>query len=149
MLNDVNFYFLYTYNKMSWIDPSQYDPNDICPICHDNYGTTQAIYKTPCNHIFHNDCLYGYCEAQEGEIVCPVCRSDIEYTCMDVWGFKKNALGNPRGEPLFNGNQHILAIYNNEPPVQGGRRIKRKKSRRNKRTKRRVNKKRKTNRTRR
>lgn len=133
---------------MPWLDPSQYDPNDICPICHDNYGTTQAIYKTPCNHIFHNDCLYGYCEIEEGEILCPVCRSEVEYTCMDVWGFKQKALGNQRGEPLFNGNQHIMAIYNSEVPPQGGRRrkrMKRNKSKINKRTKRNFNKNRKTN----
>lgn len=135
---------------MSWIDPSQYDANDICPICHDNYGTTQAIFKTKCNHIFHNDCLNGYCETYNGEVLCPVCRSDIEYACTDVWAFKEKALGNQNGDPLFNGNQHILSIYNNEH--QGGRRrkkIKRNKSKRKKtNNKRRGNKKRRTQRRR-
>jgi len=134
---------------MSWIDPSQYDPNDICPICHDNYGTTQAIYKTKCNHMFHNDCLNGYCEMYNGEVLCPVCRADIDYGCMDVWAFKEKALGNASGSPLFNGNEHILAIYNDQ---KAGRRRKNKrnKSKRNKKTnkKRRVNKKRKTHRRR-
>lgn len=134
---------------MSWIEPSQYDPNDICPICHDNYGTTKAIYKTVCNHIFHNDCLNEYCEIQQGEIVCPVCRADVEYACMDVWSFKNNSLGNPRGEPLFNGNKHILAIYNNQVPSQGGKRYKRNKRTKRNKSKRRVNKKRKTRRIRR
>jgi len=76
---------------MSWLDTNQYNPNDICPICHDIYGTTQAIYKTKCNHTFHNNCLNEYCETYNGEVVCPVCRSDIEYGCMDVWSFKEKA----------------------------------------------------------
>jgi len=137
---------------MSWLNPSQYDQNDICPICHENYGTTQAIYKTQCNHIFHNDCLNGYCEINEGEIACPVCRSDLEYACMDVWAFKDKALGNPRSEPLFNGDQHVLAIYNSQFLAQGGRiyKSKRNKSKRKSNKKRRnSNKKKKTRRNRR
>lgn len=111
---------------MTWIDTSQYNPNDICPICHEKYGTAKAIYKTNCNHIFHNDCLNEYCELQQGEITCPLCRADVGNLCMDVWAFKEHALGNSTGGPLFNGNQHILDIYNGNPYVyQGGRRRKR------------------------
>ena len=111
---------------MSWIDTSQYEPSDMCPICQEEYGTTQAIYNTLCNHNFHNNCLNEYCEMTNGDILCPVCRADLDYTCTNVWAFKEKALGNSRGGPLFNGNQHILDIYNrNQLPSQGGRRHKR------------------------
>jgi len=100
---------------MSWVDPSQYDPVDICPICREEYGIAQAIYKTPCNHLFHNNCLQAYCHAQGDNITCPTCRSDVGYACMDVWAFKNKALGNPNGNELFHGNQHILQIYHAQP----------------------------------
>ena len=113
---------------MSWIDTSEYDRNDMCPICYKEYGTSEAIYKTRCNHTFHNDCLNGYCEYMDGEIVCPICRSDVEYACMDVWAFKNHMLGNTTGGPLFNGNEHLLEIYNNQRGgTRGGRRYKRSK----------------------
>jgi hypothetical protein len=127
---------------MTMIDSSQYDPDDICPICHDNYGTTKGIYKTECNHIFHNDCLNEYCELKHGEISCPICRGDVGDACMAVWAFKEKALGNPMSGPLFNGNQHILDIYRNQNSTQGGRRHKRVKK--TKKTKRRSSKNRRT-----
>lgn len=97
---------------MSWVDTTEYNPNDICPICYETYGTTEAIYKTECNHFFHNDCLADYCEIHRGQIFeCPVCRSDIDF-CMIVTAFKDHSIGDPDGMPLFNGNQHILDIYN-------------------------------------
>jgi len=133
---------------MSWIDTSQYDQSDICPICHEEYGTTKAIYKTVCNHNFHNDCLNEYCESANGEIYCPICRADIGYACTDVWAFKEKVLGNSRGGPLFNGNKHILEIYNNQGnPTKGGRRHKRIKKTTRKR-KRKINRRKRTGRRR-
>jgi hypothetical protein len=115
---------------MSWIDKNQYDPDEICPICYEKYGTTQGIYKTNCNHIFHNNCLNEYCEHNNGEIVCPICRADVGYTCTDVWAFKEQLLGNMNGDPLFDGNKDILDIYNNNQSLsQGGKRMKKTKRR--------------------
>ena len=110
---------------MSWIDTTQYDPAELCSICHEPYGTTTAIYKTPCRHIFHNDCLYNYCKSTNGKIVCPVCRADVEEACMDVSAFKEKALYEP--SELFSENQHVLDIYNNinKPLSNGGKRKKR------------------------
>ena len=34
---------------------------------------------------------------------------------MDVWAFKRKALGNPHGNELFHGNQHLLQIYHAQP----------------------------------
>jgi hypothetical protein len=109
---------MFIYYKMSWIDKTQYNPDDICSICHEEYGTTTGIYKTiNCNHIFHNDCLYTYCEHNRGDIVCPVCRGDIGDACMDVSAFKEYFLGNSSGGPLFDGNEDILAIYEKNNPA--------------------------------
>ena len=94
-----------------WVDVTEYNKNDLCPICLEDYGTEQAIFKTPCNHMFHNNCLNKYCERNQGNVVCPVCRSDIGHSCMDVWAFKEKALGKPDEKPLFD-SQHIYNIYN-------------------------------------
>ena len=122
---------------MSWLAPGEYNENDICPICNLRLGTSAAIYETECGHIFHNDCLDAKCVSRnEGEdVTCPVCSADlgdVGNDCISVWGFKNKALGN--GAPLFNGNQHILDIYNKQGPPsagpEGGRKQKGTKSRR-------------------
>jgi hypothetical protein len=103
-----------------WVDDNEYNPTDKCPICQDDYGKTEAIFKTRCNHLFHNNCLYDYCVKNRGNIKCPVCRSDIGYACTDVAGFKEKFLGNPDGSPLFEGNKHILDIYDAQVQNQEG-----------------------------
>ena len=66
------------------IDITQFDPEDVCPICLNKYGTNQAIFQTRCGHNFHNDCLNNYCMHQRGSIVCPVCRADVGDACKQV-----------------------------------------------------------------
>ena len=54
---------------------------DTCPICFDHLSTTPIIV-TKCKHAFHENCLIGWCSAQQhGNKTCPVCRADIETTC--------------------------------------------------------------------
>jgi hypothetical protein len=138
---------------MTWLSIDEYNSNDVCPICHEEYGTTQAIYKTECGHIFHNNCLNDYCEHYGGNIVCPICRANIgENACMDVWAFKNKALGRPNNDLYFRNNPHVQSIYNsqlNDAPVNihGGRNH-RQRSNRNHRTQRRLNKNKKSRRSR-
>jgi hypothetical protein len=123
---------------MPWLDKTEYNPKEICSLCLEKYTKSKGVYQIlPCKHIFHNDCLNRYCEHEEGDIKCPLCRGDTEeYTCMDVWAFKNYALD----PSSLQGNKHLLKIYDkNKPPVGGGK-TKRKGSK-NRRTKRRyVNK---------
>jgi hypothetical protein len=129
---------------MPWLDINEYDHSDKCSICLEKYGTIQAIYQTDCKHNFHNKCLHLYCESAGGEIVCPLCKSEIPFACLDVDAFEKHNLGNSTGRPLFNGNTHILEIYNRNHNVKGGRRGKKGKKSIRKTNKRKTNK-RKTN----
>ena len=108
---------------MSWLDTTEYNPKEICPLCLRKYTKAKGVYQIlPCKHIFHNDCLNDYCEHQNGTIKCPVCRSDAgQYTCMDVWAFKNYALD----PSSLNRNRHLLKIYNkNKPPAGGGKKQK-------------------------
>ena len=125
---------------MSWLDTTQYNPDDICSICLQKYTTTKGVYKTDCGHIFHNDCLIQLCDSKKEnitEVPCPICRANIPYTtCMDVWAFKEHALDTSS----FNGNEHLLKIYN-KPPAGEGKKTKRvkntkRKGGKNRRTKR-------------
>ena len=113
-----------------WVSLTQYNPDEICSICQEPLGTQQAIYKTPCNHLFHNNCLNQYCE-MEGRmdpqtgtftLSCPLCRSNLdENICNDVWAFREKVLGTPLP---FQNDPHILHIYEGLPPQQGGKRKK-------------------------
>jgi|GEM_PF-4408122 len=102
---------------MTWVSPNQYDPTDTCPICYEEYGLAQAVYKTSCGHLFHNDCLNAHFEAHNPYMnpTCPVCRSDVPNANMDVWAFKNKALGSRPGHELFNGDEHLIQIYNAQP----------------------------------
>jgi hypothetical protein len=87
-----------------------------CPICLEKFRETpnKAIYQSNCGHLFHNDCLLQDCNHNNGNNSCPICRSRLGMDCMDVYAFNKKALGNQSGEPLFNNDQDILQIYNNQ-----------------------------------
>jgi hypothetical protein len=121
---------------MSWIDSTQYDEKEPCPICHEKYGKTKGIYRASCGHIFHNDCLNDYCDHLNGVIVCPLCRKDVGNLCIDVWAFKEKALSNNSGEPLFNGNKEILNAYNGTH--KGGKKHKKVKNTKRRRVGRRI-----------
>lgn len=126
-----------------WVDVAEYNKDDLCPICHEIYGIEHAIFKTPCNHMFHNNCLDQYCETYEGNVQCPVCRSNIGNSCMSVWAFKTKSLGNPDGKPLFD-SEHIYKIYNSQRGgVSKKRRSKRKHHNKRKQTRKRTHRKRK------
>lgn len=65
---------------------------------------------------------------------------------MDVWAFKTKTLGNPNGNELFHGNEHLLQIYHAQPDhvqpnqpqpnVYGGRSRRTRRARRARRTRR-------------
>ncbi len=63
------------------IDVSQFDPKELCPICLNEYGNNLAVFQTNCGHKFHNDCLQDYCRSQRGNVVCPVCRTNVGDAC--------------------------------------------------------------------
>lgn len=118
----------------NWVEPSDYNAKEVCSICLEDLGTQQAIYKTPCNHLFHNDCLNGYCETQgrldnqTGMFVlpCPLCRTNLNETvCSDVWAFKEGALSDD-----FENQPHVQQIYEEglSRRSEGGRRRKRKRT---------------------
>lgn len=81
------------------------DKNEKCPICYLEFSETQeqVLYKTDCNHIFHNDCLVDFCLYKYKYInehgtkpECPSCRAvldtDKSLQCLYVTMFKEKKL---------------------------------------------------------
>lgn len=45
-----------------------------CPICFDDYTNISRIYKTKCNHYFHQTCIDKWLDYHKN---CPICRNDL------------------------------------------------------------------------
>jgi hypothetical protein len=60
--------------------------NDTCPICFEHLSAN-PIVTTKCKHTFHENCLIGWCSAQNFKKTCPVCRADIASTCIEITPF--------------------------------------------------------------
>ena len=92
--------------------------NVSCPICLENFIDTpnQAIYKSDCGHIFHNNCMLRVCDSNEENPLCPLCRKPLADDCNDVYAFKEKVLGRinaAEGEPYFE-DEEIQNIYENQ-----------------------------------
>ena len=69
-------------NCLLKIDENHKEHNDECPICYDNECLKFKI-KTPCNHIFHKECLLNcrktrMIEHNKNENECPYCRKGLD-----------------------------------------------------------------------
>jgi len=104
-----------------WVDNETIPEDDICPICHEEFSKTpeQAVYKTDCGHVFHNNCLNSMClsnHKNDSSPVCPICRADLNTDksdqCTDVWAFA-NELLDPKDLDAKN-----LALYEGKPPMK-------------------------------
>ena len=101
----------------NWIDGDTLPEDEICSICLQKFSETpeQAVYKTNCGHVFHNNCLNNTCVSNEKagrDLVCPLCRKELQTDdgeqCMDVWAFANKALGS-------NLDSKNRAIYDAQP----------------------------------
>ena len=86
----------------NWIDGDTLPEDEICSVCLEKFSKTpeQAVYKTNCGHLFHNNCLNKSCLADEKarrNLLCPLCRRELQtddgQQCTDVWAFANKALG--------------------------------------------------------
>ena len=101
-----------------WIVNDNLPDEDICPICHEKFSETpeQAIYKTDCNHVFHNNCLNEICiRSETGGVkpTCPICRKELDLNeCTDLWAFKEGVLDADGLKP------EIKEIYDNQETIE-------------------------------
>lgn len=97
----------YEYNWLVFSDLNDEDKDNVCSICTGKFSDTQeqVLYKTDCNHIFHNNCLVDVClhkynDFQEHNLfaLCPICRAELDagtsFQCLYITGFKENKLHN-------------------------------------------------------
>merc|ERR1719198_2952083 len=45
-----------------------------CPVCLEDFDEDRTISRTPCEHVFHTECLRGWLEVARA---CPLCRQDL------------------------------------------------------------------------
>jgi hypothetical protein len=52
---------------------------DNCTICVNNFINNMEIYRTPCEHIFHKDCLNKYLKKihKKNKLTCPNCNQNL------------------------------------------------------------------------
>jgi len=48
--------------------------DETCPICFDELAVADEVFKLPCCHFYHADCLTRWLQTQN---TCPLCRSDM------------------------------------------------------------------------
>jgi hypothetical protein len=55
------------------VEITEFGDNTECSICLDNLQSKKVV-KTPCNHVFHYDCIIEWMGVQ---MTCPICRESI------------------------------------------------------------------------
>jgi hypothetical protein len=53
---------------------ADFEENQECSICMEEFDSTQVIRRTRCGHVFHSKCLAGWLKAGH---TCPLCRTDL------------------------------------------------------------------------
>ena len=91
--------------------------HDTCPICFEPLELEPNVI-TECNHIFHNDCLLGWCRAKGTNPTCPVCRADIQPTCYDITPFDSMEIFRYVGPGKDKKNNGTTGDYNYEMAVR-------------------------------
>lgn len=74
--------------QMETVDPEYVEtwdgeygrPPRECAICYENFCKTKVIKRTPCRHVFHEECLGKWLSAQR---TCPLCRVDLQKAVLD------------------------------------------------------------------
>ncbi|KAJ0971470.1 hypothetical protein J5N97_019429 [Dioscorea zingiberensis] len=64
----------YNNNNKNGEDEEKDEGKDSCVICLESFVPNEQVLVTPCNHVFHHDCLVPWLKSQ-GK--CPVCRFSL------------------------------------------------------------------------
>lgn len=92
--------------------------NNTCAICLDRI--TSGNVKTNCKHNFHKRCLIGWCKNNKGKATCPICRKNINDTCVKIEPFDSTEVfryiinpGDSQVDRIFK-TQKLAAIIHNK-----------------------------------
>jgi hypothetical protein len=139
------------YRGGAWNDPdkiwflsSEVDKDEICPLCLEKFIDlpSKVVYKTSCNHLFHNNCLNDFCKdctQTNKPPFCPLCRNERDEreelpvnpnfdtknfnneNCENVSAFRNKELENYDETrsgietPLFEDNPALKKLYDEQP----------------------------------
>lgn len=72
-LNGIETISYATFREM--VENEQDKPDEECPCCWEQFDTNALIKRTPCGHVFHEECLAKWLKVST---TCPICRNDLE-----------------------------------------------------------------------
>eukprot|EP00638_Chattonella_subsalsa_P010455 CAMPEP_0117753386 /NCGR_PEP_ID=MMETSP0947-20121206/12189_1 /TAXON_ID=44440 /ORGANISM="Chattonella subsalsa, Strain CCMP2191" /LENGTH=146 /DNA_ID=CAMNT_0005572247 /DNA_START=281 /DNA_END=721 /DNA_ORIENTATION=+ len=78
-----------------------------CCICLNEYTGNQDLTKLPCQHIFHNKCIFKWLSTSPN---CPLCANDIE-NLIDDYENKKLE----KKEETFDSSQRMVMVHATAP----------------------------------
>lgn len=55
------------------------DCEDTCPICIEKMASGQVVWRLPCMHQVHQECIISYFGGRRVKPACPLCRCSIQY----------------------------------------------------------------------
>lgn len=91
-----------------------------CAVCLEDFKGGEEVMLTPCDHMFHEDCIVPWVKSH-GQ--CPVCRSVFcERIKENGSGNENRAVGLPAGHGLFGDEllsliQTVNEVFHGEPRV--------------------------------
>lgn len=101
-----NLYFREHYNSINRNrgkgNVEEDEDGKICAVCLDDFEAREVVMVTPCNHMFHKDCIIPWVKSQ-GQ--CPVCR----YAICDR--FKEKAAA----AAAISSNSNVMGNHHQEP----------------------------------
>ncbi|ORY22957.1 hypothetical protein BCR39DRAFT_550245 [Naematelia encephala] len=65
-----------TLEHKSYVNVEVKDKDAFCSVCHDEYEPDTKIAMTPCDHMYHRNCLETWLQTSNGTS-CPMCRRDL------------------------------------------------------------------------
>lgn len=94
-------------NKLKEMEKEKDEDGKSCTICLEEFEPREEVTVTPCNHMFHEDCITPWVKSN-GQ--CPVCRYEF---CKPMRGSASNINNNNIPANVAATNNNISAANNN------------------------------------
>lgn len=83
------------------------DDDKRCPICWEDFEAREEVLLTPCNHMFHEDCIMPWVKTQAH---CPVCRFAFPIADQMVQIRETTSTGTTTSNVVVNNNNNIAYV---------------------------------------
>ncbi|CAO2837445.1 unnamed protein product [Amaranthus hypochondriacus] len=104
--------------KISPTHTESENSHSICPICLDRFEIGAEARKTPCNHIYHSECIVSWLVRRK---TCPVCRHQLGSGPVNCRQNTRNTSSVDSNTSRRNRSSFVFVSFNNfgNPPLVG------------------------------